>query len=102
VIRTDKPSVSLAKAKEAEATAKACEAAGVDPSTVVSVVKVDLPPSYGEVRPASPAPSYKSEMVPGSPAPSYRSVDIPAEKEENKAVEPVHGEPTKTNKESMA
>merc|ERR1719369_1146648 len=66
VIRTEKPSATLAKAKEAEATAKACSAAGVDPSTVVSVVKVDMPPSYGDVRPASPAPSYKSEM--GVPA----------------------------------
>merc|ERR1719474_1157543 len=62
VIRTEKPSATLAKAKEAEATAKACSAAGVDPSTVVSVVKVDMPPSYGQVRPDSPAPSYKSDM----------------------------------------
>jgi len=106
VIRAEKPSAALAKAKEAEATAKACEAAGVDPNSVVSVVRVDLPPSYGDVRPASPAPSYKSEMgVPGSPAPSYRSVDIPAEKEnkEDKVVlEPVHNEPNKSNKESVA
>merc|ERR1712060_540480 len=96
VIKTEKPSAALAKAKEAEAASKACEAAGVDPRSVVSVVRVDLPPSYGDVRPASPAPSYKSEMgVPGSPAPSYRSVDIPAEKEnkEDKVVlEPVHNE----------
>merc|ERR1719402_2175340 len=96
VIKTEKPSAALAKAKEAEAASKACEAAGVDPKTVVSVVRVDLPPSYGEVRPASPAPSYKSETaVPGSPAPSYRSVDIPAEKEETQGekvvLEPVHG-----------
>ena len=49
---------------------------------MVSVVRVDLPPSYGDVRPASPAPSYKSDMgVPASPAPSYRSV-APATKEE--------------------
>merc|ERR1712126_617946 len=41
VIKTEKPSAALAKAKEAEATAKACSAAGVDPSTVVSVMKVD-------------------------------------------------------------
>jgi hypothetical protein len=104
VIRTDKPSSALAKAKEAEATAKACEAAGVDLSTVVSVVRVDLPPSYGEVRPSSPAPSYKSEMgVPGSPAPSYRSVDIPAEDTKEKtALEPVHGESTKPTKEILA
>jgi len=106
VIRTEKPSAALAKAKEAEATAKACEAAGVDPASVVSVVRVDLPPSYGEVRPASPAPSYKSEMaVPGSPAPSYRSVDIPVEKEETQGekvdLEPVHGG-SKETKESLA
>ena len=83
VIKTEKPSAALAKAKEAEAASKACEAAGVDPKTVVSVVRVDLPPSYGDVRPASPAPSYKSDMgVPASPAPSYRSV-APATKEED-------------------
>merc|ERR1711953_1212054 len=81
--KTEKPSAALAKAKEAEAASKACEAAGVDPKTVVSVVRVDLPPSYGDVRPASPAPSYKSDMgVPASPAPSYRSV-APATKEED-------------------
>merc|ERR1719173_195356 len=91
VIRTEnqKPSTALATAKEAEA-------AGVDPNSVVSVVRVDLPPSYGSVHPPSPAPSYKSEMgVPGSPAPSYRSVDIPAEKPEEPkgekvVLEPVH------------
>ena len=83
VIKTEKPSAALAKAKEAEAASKACEAAGVDPKMVVSVVRVDLPPSYGEVRPASPAPSYKSDMgVPASPAPSYRSV-APATKEDD-------------------
>ena len=87
VIKTEKPSAALAKAKEAEAASKACEAAGVDPRSVVSVVKVDLPPCYGEVRPASPAPSYKSDMgVPASPAPSYRSV-APATKEEEEAGE---------------
>merc|ERR1719237_245826 len=106
VIKTEKPSAALAKAKEAEAASKACEAAGVDPRTVVSVVRVDLPPSYGDVRPASPAPSYKSEMgVPASPAPSYRSV-APATKEEDEAeekvvLEPVHGEEEK-KKESAA
>merc|ERR1712127_314084 len=102
VIKTEKPSSALAKAKEAEACSKACEAAGVDPCSVVSVVRVDLPPSYGEVRPASPAPSYKSEMgVPASPAPSYRSV-APDTKETQAggAVVPVHGE--KENKESAA
>merc|ERR1719365_568018 len=96
---------ALAKAKEAEAASKACEAAGVDPKTVVSVVRVYLPPSYGDVRPASPAPSYKSDMgVPASPAPSYRSV-APATKEEEAeekvVLEPVHGEEEK-KKESAA
>merc|ERR1719293_470984 len=105
VIKTEKPSAALAKAKEAEAASKACEAAGVDPKTVVSVVRVDLPPSYGDVRPASPAPSYKSDMaVPASPAPSYRSV-APATKEEETeekvVLEPVHGEEEK-KKESAA
>merc|ERR1719454_867987 len=105
VIKTEKPSAALAKAKEAEAASKACEAAGVDPKSVVSVVRVDLPPSYGEVRPASPAPSYKSDMgVPASPAPSYRSV-APATKEddagEKVVIEPVHGEEEK-KKESVA
>merc|ERR1712115_148038 len=105
VIRTEKPSATLAKAKEAEATAKACSAAGADPSTVASVVKVDMPPSYGDVRPASPAPSYKSDMgVPASPAPSYRSV-APATKEEDAeekvVLEPVHGEEEK-KKDSVA
>merc|ERR1712080_84077 len=101
VIRTEKPSATLAKAKEAEATAKACSAAGVDPTTVVSVVKVDLPPSYGQVAPDSPAPSYKSDMcTPNSPAPSYRSVDIPAEETQEIVLEPVHGD--KDKKESVA
>merc|ERR1712203_494650 len=105
VIKTEKPSAALAKAKEAEAASKACEATGVDPKTVVSVVRVDLPPSYGDVRPASPAPSYKSDMgVPASPAPSYRSV-APATKEEEAeekvVLEPVHGEEEK-KKESAA
>merc|ERR1711953_1561528 len=103
--KTEKPSAALAKAKEAEAASKACEAAGIDPKTVVSVVRVDLPPSYGDVRPASPAPSYKSDMgVPASPAPSYRSV-APATKEEDVGekvvIEPVHGEEEK-KKESVA
>merc|ERR1719209_1478645 len=104
VIKTEKPSSALAKAKEAEACSKACEAAGVDPGSVVSVVRVDLPPSYGEVRPASPAPSYKSEMgVPASPAPSYRSV-APAKEEDTEekvVLEPVHGDKKET-KESAA
>ena len=46
---------------------------------MVAVINVDLPPTYGDIAPASPAPSYKSDMasqaapVPASPAPSYRS-----------------------------
>merc|ERR1712203_1081522 len=85
VIKTEKPSAALAKAKEAEAASKACEAAGVDPKTVVSVVRVDLPPSYGDVRPASPAPSYKSV------APATKEEDA----EEKVVLEPVHGEEEK-------
>merc|ERR1712117_986917 len=67
----------------------------------VAVVNVDMPPTYGEVTPGSPAPSYKSDMasqaapIPGSPAPSYISVDTEATKV---ALEPVHG----NNKESTA
>ena len=41
--------------------------------------QVDLPPSYVDVTPGSPAPSYKSDMGaarPESPSPSYKSVDI--------------------------
>jgi len=93
VIKAEKPSAAVAKAKEAEA-------AGFDAKDyVVAVVNVDMPPTYGDCgpTPGSPAPSYKSDMagpaVPGSPAPSYRSVDIPVEKEEKaeKAeLEPVH------------
>ena len=49
---------------------------------MVAVVKVDLPPQYGDCAPGSPAPSYRSDMAPASPAPSYRSnvVDLPKEK----------------------
>merc|ERR1712212_710754 len=104
VIKAEKPSAAVAKAKEAEAAAaakaKEAEAAGFDAKDyVVAVVNVDMPPTYGDCGPApgSPAPSYKSDMagpvVPGSPAPSYKSVDIPVEKEEKgeKAeLEPVH------------
>merc|ERR1712013_666475 len=100
VIKAEKPSAAVAKAKEAEAAAKAkeAEAAGFDAKDyVVAVVNVDMPPTYGDCAPGSPAPSYKSDMagpvVPGSPAPSYKSVDIPVEKEEKaeKAdLEPVH------------
>merc|ERR1712050_388372 len=108
VIKAEKPSAAVAKAKEAEAAAstaaaaakaKEAEAAGYDAKDyVVAVVNVDMPPTYGDcATPGSPAPSYKSDMagpvVPGSPAPSYKSVDIPVEKEEKgeKAeLEPVH------------
>jgi len=75
--------MTAAEAKEAEATASR--------EPVVAVIKVDLPPSYVDVTPGSPAPSYKSDMAPpgsptpscksdmappGSPAPSYKSVDV--------------------------
>merc|ERR1719430_957696 len=92
VIKAEKPSAAVAKAKEAEAAASAAnaaakakeaEAAGFDAKDyVVAVVNVDMPPTYGDCGPA-----------PGSPAPSYKSVDIPIEKEEKgeKAeLEPVH------------
>merc|ERR1712117_531029 len=103
-IRGDKPSVAVVKAAEAAAKAKAkeAEAAGYNPGEyMVAVINVDMPPTYGEVTPGSPAPSYKSDMasqaapIPGSPAPSYRSVDTEATKV---ALEPVHG----NNKESTA
>merc|ERR1719481_1232145 len=75
VIKAEKPSAAVAKAKEAEA-------AGYDAKDyVVAVVNVDMPPTYGDC------------ATPGSPAPSYKSVDIPVEKEEKgeKAeLEPVH------------
>merc|ERR1712142_389682 len=65
---------------------------------MVAVINVDMPPTYGEVTPGSPAPSYKSDMasqlVPGSPAPSYRSVDTEATKV---ALEPVHGKKEESN-----
>merc|ERR1712013_673486 len=90
VIKAEKPSAAVAKAKEAEAAASAAtaaakakeaEAAGFDAKDyVVAVVNVDMPPTYGD-------------CAPGSPAPSYKSVDIPVEKEEKaeKAdLEPVH------------
>ena len=49
---------------------------------MVAVINVDLPPTYGDLAPASPAPSYKSDMapVPGSPAPSYKSMDVEGER----------------------
>merc|ERR1711913_257440 len=79
VIKAEKPSAAVAKAKEAEAAASAekakeAEAAGFDAKDyVVAVVNVDMPPTYGDCgpTPGSPAPSYKSDMagpaVPGSP-----------------------------------
>merc|ERR1719410_776046 len=108
VIKAEKPSAAIAKAKEAEAAASAAaaakakeaEAAGFDAKDyVVAVVNVDMPPTYGDCgpTPGSPAPSYKSDMappaIPGSPAPSYKSVDVPVtkdEKDEKVDLEPVH------------
>ena len=85
-IKGEKPSVAVIKAAESAAKAKAkeAEAAGFNPGEyMVAVINVDMPPTYGEVTPGSPAPSYKSDMasqvVPGSPAPSYRSVDTESE-----------------------
>merc|ERR1719347_1948263 len=73
--KAEKPSAAAvvaavgAEGASAAAKAKEAEAAGL----AVSVVTVDMPPTY---TPGSPAPSYKSDMappVPGSPAPSYKS-----------------------------
>merc|ERR1719356_2059525 len=76
VIKAEKPSAAIAKAKEAEA-------AGFDAKDyVVAVVNVDMPPTYGDCGP-----------TPGSPAPSYKSVDVPVtkdEKDEKVDLEPVH------------
>merc|ERR1712121_387617 len=113
VIKAEKPSAAVAKAKEVEAAAaaaakaKEAEAAGFDAKDyVVAVVNVDMPPTYGDwdSSPGSPAPSYKSDMappvVPGSPAPSYKSVDIPVEKTDKS--EKVNLEPVHEKKESNA
>merc|ERR1719412_729794 len=101
LIKGEKPSVAVIKAAESAAKAKAkeAEAAGFNPGEyMVAVINVDMPPTYGEVTPGSPAPSYKSDMasqvVPGSPAPSYRSVDTEATKV---ALEPVHGKREESN-----
>jgi len=87
-VKSKQLSLAEAKAAEAEATNEA----------VIAVIKVDLPPSYGDVAPGSPgspAPSYKSDMLPampGSPAPSYKSVDVPVKVTDGeKSIEPVHG-----------
>merc|ERR1719412_687989 len=100
-IKGEKPSVAVIKAAESAAKAKAkeAEAAGFNPGEyMVAVINVDMPPTYGEVTPGTPAPSYKSDMasqvVPGSPAPSYRSVDTEATKV---ALEPVHGKREESN-----
>ena len=74
--------MAVVKAAEAAAKAKAkeAEAAGNFKAGeyMVAVINVDMPPTYGEVTPGSPAPSYKSDMAsqvtPASPAPSYKSV----------------------------
>merc|ERR1711972_294655 len=71
VIKAEKPSAAVAKAKEVEASAaaaakaKEAEAAGYDAKDyVVAVVNVDMPPTYGDcATPGSPAPSYKSDMA---------------------------------------
>jgi len=89
VMRVEKlsPPTDALKAKEAEANASK--------EPVIAIIKVDMPPSYTEVTPGSPAPSYKSDMavpvptIPGSPAPSYKSVDIPVVKTED-TLEPIH------------
>jgi len=81
--------LTAAEAKELEATAASKE-------PIIAVIKVDLPPQYGDVTVStctgseSPAPSYKSNMTPGSPAPSYKSIDTPLRTPEKK-LEPVHG-----------
>jgi len=96
MIHTEKLALpSTVKSKQlTTAEAKAAEAEASN-EAVIAVIKVDLPPSYGDVTPGSPAPSYKSDMlpaVPGSPAPSYKSVDLPVKmSDDDKPLEPVHG-----------
>merc|ERR1712025_1132233 len=60
--KAEKPSAAAVVAEGASAAAKAkeAEAAGL----AVSVVTVDMPPTY---TPGSPAPSYKSDMAPPVP-----------------------------------
>jgi len=101
MIHTEKLALpSTVKGKQlSSAEAKAAEA-NASNEAVIAVIKVDLPPSYNEVTPGSPAPSYKSDMlsglepvVPGSPAPSYKAVEIPVKASDGaaKSLEPVHG-----------
>jgi len=102
MIHTEKLALpSTVKGKQlSSAEAKAAEA-NASNEAVIAVIKVDLPPSYNDVTPGSPAPSYKSDMlsgleqpvVPGSPAPSYKAVDIPIKTSDGgeKSLEPVHG-----------
>merc|ERR1711973_537842 len=72
-IKGEKPSVAVIKA---------AEAAGFNPGEyMVAVINVDMPPTYGEV-------------TPGSPAPSYRSVDTETTRV---ALEPVHGKKEESN-----
>merc|ERR1711973_485763 len=83
-IKGEKPSVAVIKAAESAAKAKAkeAEAAGFNPGEyMVAVINVDMPPTYGEV-------------TPGSPAPSYRSVDTETTRV---ALEPVHGKKEESN-----
>jgi len=93
VIKThklSKPS-DVAGGELTAAEAKELEAATANSrQPVIAVIKVDLPPTYGQVTPESPVPSYKSDMAPGSPAPSYKSIDTPLRIPEAK-LEPVHG-----------
>jgi hypothetical protein len=96
VIRTQKLSKpsEVAGRELTAAEAKELEAAAASKEPVIAVIKVDLPPQYGDVTltagSESPAPSYKSNMTPGSPAPSYKSIDTPLRTPEKK-LEPVHG-----------
>lgn len=95
VIKTHKLSrpSDVAGGELTAAEAKELEAATANSrQPVIAVIKVDLPPTYGQVTvtPDSPAPSYKSNMTPGSPAPSYKSIDTPLRTPEAK-LEPVHG-----------
>merc|ERR1719167_89332 len=98
MIHTEKlslPSTAVKSKQLTSSEAKAAEAGAAGNDAVIAVIKVDLPPSYGDVAPGSPAPSYKSDMLPampGSPAPSYKSVDVSVKtSDEKKALEPVHG-----------
>jgi len=104
VIKThklSKPS-DVAGGELTAAEAKELEAATANSrQPVIAIIKVDLPPTYGQVTPESPVPSYKSNMTPGSPAPSYKSIDSPLRIPEAK-LEPVHGNGNGNGNESVA